>query len=145
MTPDTASILALNRLLAAAERTLAAALAELDRAHARIAALEAEVADTEASVLHALFAAQKVLEAVPRLLQTSGPVAITEVIRICRDGQSETQIKAVVKEVERKAASRACALAALAEAADDDDGCPVGDPDCDLPADSLHEWCEAPE
>lgn len=26
---------------------------------------------------------------------------------------------------------------------DDDDGCPVGDPDCDLPADSLHEFCEA--
>ena len=33
----------------------------------------------------------------------------------------------------------------VADCADqDDDGCPVGDPDCDLPVDSRHEWCEAP-
>lgn len=36
-------------------------------------------------------------------------------------------------------------MSTISDDQDDDDGCPVGDPDCDLPADSLHEWCEAPD
>jgi hypothetical protein len=44
------------------------------------------------------------------------------------------------------AADPASARVLAPAAADDldDDGCPVGDPDCDLPADSLHEWCGEP-